>query len=241
MYVHSEPSTAAILSRLIKKISSATIDPLPSENIYMENIFEPELYQEILTRLPADHLYRFIDHPDATLPDGTITRKLLDLTPQTIQNFHAADRDFWFDLHAVLVSNQLKETIIRVFSNSLTQRFGSEYPEMVTVPMFFRDYPGYRINVHTDAPFKVVTLQFYLPKDETQLHLGTQFHVSIGNQFALLKKNLFKPNSGYGFSRTETSWHSVEPLAAEEKIRNSLAIILYIKGHEEKAMMVKSY
>ncbi len=36
-----------------RKIKAADIDPLPSDNIYMEQIFEPTVYAEILAKLPV--------------------------------------------------------------------------------------------------------------------------------------------------------------------------------------------
>ena len=78
-------------------------------------------------------------------------------------------------------------------------------------------------------------MQLYLPKDETQIHLGTSFHLRQNNQFQHLKTNPFKPNSAYAFVRTDESWHSVKQLAAHESIRDSLALTIYEKGFEFKS------
>ncbi len=80
--------------------------------------------------------------------------------------------------------------------------------------------------------FKIATLQFYFPEDESQVHLGTSFHLKQGNTFPLLKTNQFKPNSGYAFVRTDTSWHSVQQMQPNEKKRNTLALTVYIKGQD---------
>lgn len=220
------------LERLIGKISAADIDPVPSDNIYMEDIFTPAIYSEILARLPQDNDYFFIDHPDAVLPDGTKTRKLLDLTDASIQRLNPANHDFWRQIKEVLVSDALQKIVVKKFESRIKECQGNTLPEMVSVPIFYRDYPGYRISVHTDAPYKVATLQFYFPKDHSQIHLGTSFHQRIGHQFPLLKTNPFKPNSAYAFARTETSWHSVQQMASHESSRDSLALTIYVKGHE---------
>jgi hypothetical protein len=225
----------AILERLIAKINAAAIDPAPSENIYLEEVFTPETYAEILQRLPAENEYDFIEHPDAVLADGTKTRKLLDLTQDTIRLLKAEDQPFWQQMQAALISTELQHAILQKFQDRINARFGKQLPELVTVPIFYRDYPGYRISEHTDAPYKVATMQFYFPKDESQIHLGTSFHLRVNNRFELHKVNAFKPNSAYAFVRTDHSWHSVSQIAAHEDIRDSLALTIYEKGYEYKS------
>ncbi len=224
-----------ILKRLIEKIESAPIDPRPSDNFYMEDVFDPDIYAEILARLPNTNDYDFIDHPDAVLPDGTKTRKLLDITDETLSRLHPADSAFWRQLRTVFTSSLLQAAITRKFLQPILGLYQGHIPEMVTVPIFYRDFPGYYITPHTDAPFKIATLQFYFPKDNSQIHLGTSFHEKQDNGFSLLKTNQFKPNSAYAFVRTNNSWHSVQPLASNESIRNTLALTIYLKGHEYKS------
>ncbi len=224
-----------ILKRLIEKIESAPLDPRPSDNFYMEEVFDSALYAEILAHLPTTHDYDFIDHPDAVLPDGTKTRKLLDLTDETLARLRPADSAFWRQLRTVFTSPLLQAAITRKFLQPILNLYQGYIPEMVTVPIFYRDFPGYYISPHTDAPFKIATLQFYLPKDNSQVHLGTSFHEKQNNDFSLLKTNEFKPNSAYAFVRTNNSWHSVKQLAPYESIRNTLALTIYLKGHEYKS------
>lgn len=221
-----------ILDRLVEKINSANIDLMPSDNIYMEDVFTHDIYQELIARLPHDDQYHFINHPDATLPDGTITRKLLDLSTSSIQKLNQDDQRFWQDITNVMTSKDLVDAIMQKFSNRMNEKYNNVWPEMVPVPILYRDYPGYRIGVHTDAPFKLATMQFYLPKNLSQIHLGTSFHLRRDNQFILLKTNPFKPNAAYAFARTEESWHSVNQLASHESKRDSLALTIYLKGHE---------
>lgn len=225
-----------ILQRLIEKIESAPIDPRPSDNIYMEEVFDPAIYAEILAHLPKTDDYDFIDHPDAVLPDGTRTRKLLDITDETLARINPASRSFWQQLRSVFTSPLLQAAITRKFLQPILSLYQESLPEMVTVPILYRDFPGYYITPHTDAPFKIATLQFYFPKNDSQIHLGTSFHEKQSSGFSLLKTNLFKPNSAYAFVRTHNSWHSVQPLAPHESIRDTLALTVYLKGHEYKSL-----
>lgn len=221
-----------ILQRLIDKINKAKIDPEPSDNIYMEDVFPPSVYTEILSKLPTDDEYDFIQHPDAILADGRKTRKLLDLTDFTIGKLKPTHQEFWQTLREVLTSEILQKVLMQKFYHKIKHRFNHPWPELVSVPLLYRDFPGYRINAHTDAPFKVITLQFYFPKDESQIHLGTSFLQKNNEEFNIIKTNLFKPNSAYAFARTDTSWHCVKEIPAQESRRDSLALTIYLKGHE---------
>lgn len=221
-----------VLERLVAQIQAASVDPMPSENFYMQDLFTMELYQEILANLPADDQLDFIEHPDAIMPDGRKTRKLLDLTEQSIQRLKPPSQDFWRRLRDVFTSRELQLAVLNKFKSRIDDRFGPIWPELVTVPIFYRDFPGYRISEHTDAPYKVATMQLYFPKDDSQLHLGTSFHLRSNGQFRDLKTNVFKPNSGYAFVRTDQSWHSVKTLGPNESVRNTLALTIYEKGKE---------
>ncbi len=228
-------SMHGVLERLVDRICGAQVDPRPSGNFYVEDVFPDPLYREILSRLPADDRYDFIEHPDAVLPDGTKTRKLLDLGPHTLARLEARDQAFWRELMAILVSERLQQAILEKFADRIVERFGTHRPPLVTVPILYRDFPGYRIGVHTDAPYKVATMQFYLPRDDSQLHLGTSFYFRTAEGFQKYKTNVFKPNSAYAFVRTEESWHGVERMAMGESPRDTLALTIYVKGREYRS------
>lgn len=228
-----------ILDRLVQKIADANIEEKPDQNIYLENVFNPTVYAEILARLPDDQNYAFIEHPDAVLPDGTKTRKLFSLSHQTIPFLKEENQSFWQTFNQVLVSSELQRALVNKFKQRIDERFKDPLPKMANVPIFYRDFPGYRIGIHTDAPWKVITMQFYFPRDESQIHLGTSFHTRENGQFNLLKTNPFKPNSAYAFVRTEQSWHSVQQMAAHEMPRDSLALTIFLEDHEEYQKVLK--
>jgi hypothetical protein len=224
-----------VIARMVSKIEAAPLDEQPDQNIYMEEIFDPAIYAELLARLPKRDAYGLIDHPDARTETGVITRLLFDLTDETLSRFSPEDRDFWRMIKTATSSDTLQKALLRKFHKRVSERFGDHVPELVTTPVFYRDFPGYFIGVHPDGPMKVATMQLYLPADNSQIHLGTSFHRKDGDTFPVLKTNLFKPNSGYAFVRTECSWHSVKRMGPNEKERNTLALTVYLKGKEYRA------
>ncbi len=228
-------TTDQIIDGIVAHIASARLDDEPCGNIYMHNLLPASVYRELLARLPDDGTLNPIEHPDAIDEYGQVTRLLLDLTHETLWRFPEEDQPFWEAMIEVFTSPRIAAAITAKFGHTLADRFDGEIPELVAVPILYRDKPGYRIGIHPDAATKVATLQFYLPKDESQAHLGTVFHRRTGEEFVRLKQNAFLPNSGYAFVRTEESWHSVDRLGAEERDRDTIALTFYIKGQEYRS------
>lgn len=228
-------TTDQIIDGIVASIASAKLDDTPCGNIYMRDLLPSSVYQELIGRLPDDSALDPIEHPDAIDESGCVTRLLLDLTHETLWRLPAEDQAFWEAMIEVFTSPRIAAAITAKFGETLAERFDGAVPELVAVPIFYRDKPGYRIGIHPDAATKVATLQFYLPEDEAQAHIGTVFHRRSGDDFERLKQNRFLPNSAYAFVRTEESWHSVDRLAADERDRNTIALTFYIKGQEYRS------
>jgi hypothetical protein len=219
-----------MLAHTLSQIQFAVIDPNPSENWYTRDALPDGLYRELLSNLPDDADYHDITHPEAMLPDGRCTRKLLDLSDETISRLAPSKRAFWQRILPQLTSRELTQALTEKFADRLHQRFGANIPELVPVPILYRDYPGYRISVHPDTDTKVITMQFYLPSDDSQRHLGTSFHGPAKDGYPILKTNDFLPNAAYAFVRTDISLHSVSLIGEHEQPRNSLALTFYLPG-----------
>ena len=228
-------TTDALVARIVERIRSAEVDSVPSSNIFMEDMLPGHVYRELLARLPDDSALDPIIHPDAITADGRRTRYLLDLTPESLERLEPADQPFWDAMIAVFTAPEITQAIVRKYEPELRARFGDAMPELVAVPILYRDFPGYRIGIHHDTPRKIATMQFYLPEDESQLHLGTSFHRRTAEGFQRHKTNAFAPNSAYSFVRTDESWHSVDELGPDEKVRNTIALTFYIKGQEYRS------
>jgi hypothetical protein len=225
-----------VVAQLVARIGSAPVDTVPSDNIYMQDVFPTAVYQELLARMPADSVLNPIDHPDAITADGRITRRLLDLTEASLARFAAKDRPFWRGMMEVLTAPALTAAIVGKFQRTLNTRFGYATPAIVPVPLLYRDFPGYRIGIHPDAAVKIATFQLYLPPDDSQRHLGTTFHRrTIWGEIERYKTNIFAPNSAYAFVRTDDSLHSVDELGEGELPRNTLALTYYVSGKEYKS------
>jgi len=229
-----------IVARIVRRIEDALLDSEPCGNIFMEDVFPASLYRTMLACLPDDAALNPIDHPDAMTGDGATTRFLLDLTPESIARLPIGEGQFWTAMTEMFTAPALTQAIVAKFAPTLRERFGDVLPQLVPVPIVYRDHAGYRIGIHPDAATKVATLQFYLPEDESQAHLGTSFHRRTADGFEKIKTNAFLPNSAYAFVRTDESWHSVDELGPQETARNSIALTWYIKGQEYRSIPASS-
>lgn len=231
--IEDEPVTVdQLVARIVRRIDAAPIDPEPCGNIFMEDMLPRNIYAELLARLPGDDALDPIIHPDAIAEDGRRTRYLLDLTRDSLARFEPEHQPFWEAMIELFTAPEITRAIVRKFAPTLRERFGDRAPDLVAVPMLYRDFPGYRIGIHPDSARKIATLQFYLPEDDSQLHLGTSFHRRTEDGFERLKTNAFKPNAAYAFVRTDESWHSVDELGPDARVRNTIALTFYIRGEE---------
>ncbi len=92
-----------------------------------------------------------------------------------------------------------------------------------------------------------MTVQFYLPADDSQTHLGTVLHEGRdGAGVERGKKLAFRPATGYAFPVVRhESWHSVTRTRDTDGERNSLMLTYYVQdsllswlGHRLKRVWV---
>jgi hypothetical protein len=108
------------------------------------------------------------------------------------------------------------------------------------------------INPHTDGKAKVLSLMLYFPDDKSKLSLaeqekfGTDFYLSdqenyinnhinnideikkFKNENKIICKTKFEKYHLYGFIRNAYSWHSVDEIQAENYLRRSININIFM-------------
>jgi hypothetical protein len=134
-------------------------------------------------------------------------------------------RAVWNAVGQALCSQEVKAAFMRRLAPPLERRFGARHQKvrMFPIPMLTRDVPKYRIPPHTDTKWKGITVQFYLPSDDSTRHIGTIFHERLPDgSFKKAKQMPFSPNSGYAFAVGSDTWHSADPVGSEVKTRDSI-------------------
>src|SRR5262245_34330423 len=163
---------------IVRCVEASALETKPFDHVYMEGVFPAGYYRQLLDRLPDVRRYRELRNRDAMQPDGRSARRKFYLYPEMIALLPAEQRAFWLELSRALRSQTLQEVFKHKFRAALERRFGRSIDRLwfYPVPMLLRDLGGYRIGIHGDSVSKAITVQFYLPADDAQSHLGTVFH-----------------------------------------------------------------
>ncbi|MFL6725939.1 MAG: hypothetical protein ACJ8FS_05430 [Sphingomicrobium sp.] len=228
----SAAAHASVEQQFVAAAERAELRHKPFDHVYMDQIFDPETYATLLAAMPDRRFYHDLKHRDAVRKDGSSTRLRMYLYPELLWRFPAELRRIWLPIAQALCSKQLELAFKRKFRAALEERFGkpAEQIGMYPVPILLRDQPGYKISIHSDVPTKAMTVQYYVPADESQQHIGTIFHES--NEGAGAKKTTqmpFLPASGYAFPVSLTkSWHSAAETAEEDGERVTMMVTYYV-------------
>ena len=230
VFVMTVLSRGEILRHLIAVLGEARLETSPFDHVRLSNVFPVSLYPMIIDNLPATGYYGQLKHSDAVLPSGLSARRKLELRPAQLRHLPDSQRKFWMDIGATLESPELESGFKALFTRALDQRAIRD-AKLRPVAMLLRDLGGYKISIHSDTFRKAITTQYYLPVDDSQLHLGTAFHTKNTREcgFSKVKALDFSRNTGYAFPVTAESWHSVEPMKDSDGERNSLMLTYYVR------------
>jgi hypothetical protein len=248
---HADTSRA-VLARLLRVVESTPAVHEPFSHIYFENLFPEEIYAEMMACLPAADRYKAINVYKHSREDGVSTRDVMPLEAEALATLPASQREVWRSVAVALAAPELKAAIFRKLSPDLALRFDipeTQVDKIVTFckPSLMRDLEGYEIPPHPDGRAKVVTMQLYLPSDNSQLGLGTALYkrrltslkglFSWHGRFQKVKQFPFARNSGYAFvvsnSLRRKSWHGREKLPAGAGVRNSILNLYFANDERE--------
>jgi hypothetical protein len=155
----------------------------------------------------------------------------IDLFPEYIRHLPKEKRDLWNLVGKALCSSKVRDAFIRKLAPGLKRRHGETYDRvgMYPIPILTRDIPGYNIGVHPDTHWKGMTIQLYLPRDESINHVGTVFNaMNDDNSFRKAAQMSFSPNTGYAFAVDKDTYHSVETVGPEVKTRDSILLTYFV-------------
>ena len=204
----------------------------PFDHIYFDNVLEPRSYETLLSAMPDRRFYHELWHQDALRSDGSSTRLRMYLYPELLRKLPTEQRRVWMPIARALCSAGLQAAFKRKFRAALEQRFGKPVEKLglFPVPILLRDQPGYRIGIHSDIPTKAITVQFFLPRDDSQRHIGTIFHEGDKGEPAERTTQMpFMPATGYAFPVSLTkSWHSAASTTAADGERVSMMVTYYV-------------
>ena len=198
------PDHRALLGHLAYRMCNSPMQRYPFPHIFVRDIFPHAVYNQMLASLP----------PEGDYSTGTSNykgRKFAD--PNRI------------DIFSVLNDPIFAQICANTFAPFISQRFATSKPQFTTDLRLVRDRQNYAIGPHTDAPWKVLSLLFYLPKNFDLERYGTSIYIPNDPSFRCpggphhkfpdftrIHTAPFIPNSLFAFFKTDYSFHGVEPI-----------------------------
>jgi hypothetical protein len=233
---------------LTYNVANASIRFFPYPHIYVEDVFPRDFYAEIQRNIPD---------PSAMIPieqarpvKGYKERFVLDIAGDHVHTLPGIQKEFWKDFSGWLLSGRFMNFMMQKFSPFLQQRFkDAQGLRFNNECMLVEDITKYALGPHTDSPRKVLTFLFYLPKDDSQSHLGTSIYVPRDgtftcpggphypfDKFQRVTTMPFKPNALFAFVKTKNSFHGVEPLTNVDTKRWLLLYDIYIRQSAQQPL-----
>jgi hypothetical protein len=227
-------SVENLIQFVVESIRRSQADDSPFYHLRFDRVFPNDFYVEMLETMPVGDEYRALSGKAKLrnrTPDGKPTRTKIDLFTEYIRHLPPHKRAVWDVVGRVLRSKQLEKAFVERLAPGLKRRFGVDFAKvrMYPVPILTRDVPGYYITAHSDTLWKGITVQFYLPADNSTPHVGTLFHEMLPTGSKPKRAQmLFSPNTGYAFAVADNTWHSVGLVGPEVKTRDSILLTYFV-------------
>ena len=228
-----------VLESATNSILTAEAFRKPYPLIRLRDVFPSDFYARLLQRFPE------VDRFAGLNGDGT--RREYALYDERSDPGSEESRALWGIVRRMLTSPEIASALREKLDEGFrirSKRSGEGWPiPMHPRPVLYTDLNGYAIKPHPDTRRKVLTMQIYLPADDSQRDLGTTIYkispmgVLAWKSYGLAKdKTLpFLPNTGYAFvvihpaySLLRSSWHGREAISVPvEKPRLSILNTYY--------------
>src|SRR5438105_1552553 len=227
-------SVENLIQFVVDSLRQAHADDATFHHLRFDRSFPNDFYAEMLEAMLVSEDYRAMSGKSkigSSRADGKPTRTKIDHIAEYIRHLPPKKREVWDLAGRVLRSKELNAAFVQRLAPGLKGRFGENFANvnMYPVAILTRDIPGYRIFKHTDSLWKGITVQFYLPPDNSTPHIGTIFHEVVPNGRKPKKAQMpFSPNSGYAFAVADNTWHSADPVVTEVKTRDSILLTYFV-------------
>jgi len=214
------------------RIGNAPLQPYPFSHFYARDVFPPAFYSELQGNLPPPRAMPSLEESRGV--KGYPERFVLPLRPEPVAALPRAQGEFWAALARWMLGGRFGRMVLQKFAPVVGRRL-QELPEGTEVTdelLLVCDRTRYALGPHTDSPAKLVSLLFYLPADERLARHGTSLYLPKDPDFVCpggphhafegfdrAATMPFLPNSVFGFPKTPTSFHGVEPIDAPEATR----------------------
>lgn len=225
---------------LIYNIANTQIRTYPFPHIYVREVFPEGFFEELRQNLPDNDGYTVLQ--DSGRVGKGYSRARLSLFPTDLDkaNLRPAQRDFWRRVFETLGDGEFAACVFDRFRAQIERRFtasdGTRRGIKVWHETFLmRDLDTYSLGPHTDNAAKLVSMLFYMPKDDSAAELGTALYIPKQrgftheggphlefDDFDHVYTAPYARNVVTAFPKTEACFHGVEPVKGANKQRDIL-------------------
>jgi len=221
------------IEHVVGSIDAAEERREPFHHLQLVRVFPADVYAGMLEAMPESGDYGEMSGRarDARATDGSAARTKVDLFPEGMLRLNKQKKVVWDAIGHVLRATPVRDAFVRKLAPGLERRFGSRFKAvgMYAVPILTRDLPGYQIGIHSDTLWKGITVQIYLPRDDSITHIGTVFHSRNPDaSYRVALRMPFSPNSGYAFAVGSDTHHSVDTVGPEVRTRDSILVNYFV-------------
>jgi hypothetical protein len=243
-----------------RAVVGAALRDEPSPHLYVENVFSPETYADMVRMWPTDSpaLRRWDNPGDAAIRFGNYSRRQEIVIPFEAERLPPDQRAFWLGAGSLLLGSDFARTLLERFAPYARSRFGDRIDD----PAFARDQlrgslllnqhdADYYLGPHTDRGEKVFTCLFYFPEHDGLDHLGTTLYRPLETgftcsgvahhdpaRFERVETMPYRANSAFIFARTDVMFHGVHALTAEQlggSRRRSIQMQFWVHNERPRA------
>ncbi|MBA4226657.1 MAG: hypothetical protein C0456_08490 [Hyphomonas sp.] len=228
-------------SLAIETLRAAPVIPAPSEHIVIPDFLSGESYAELQAAMPStDHMTRY-EAPHEF-------RYFYMLDNSGVAALDATIRPVWSAIASFFQGSEMLTALHDKFAETIRDQTRhrqrliekvSDASGILETPrlMTTSDCQDFLLKPHTDSGPKVVTVLYYLAEQGQPEEWGTEFYAPIEPEFRsfpshhwerenfhLVARAPFKPNTLVAFVKTDASFHGVHATGLLGKRRNMIVL-----------------
>lgn len=224
----------AVLEHVLNRVAQAKIEMDPFPYVVIDSIFPDDYYSEMLAYFPGPDSLQPLGDTGRVSRDAYRERNVVLFTNEGFSRMSSEQQRFWSEFAGWMYSDLFLNLFVLKFQQALEPRLARILAEDPVLKargdaLLVNDRTNYAIGPHTDAPHRLVTFLFYLPKDASMRELGTSVYRPKDPEFVCwggphhrpeaferVRTIEFLPNRLLAFPKTERSFHGVEPIRRQD-------------------------
>ncbi|MDX1822576.1 MAG: hypothetical protein R3197_16900 [Paracoccaceae bacterium] len=217
---------SSIIEHLVQAINRSPVDDNPCKHAMLSDFFPDDVYQQMLSNIPARDKFRPMSLELFHDSKGQSTRDLIELPEIGVRRIAGHQQGLWWAVGSAIMSADVKSAVFEALADDLAPVFGCSPSEVNNQPVFVStalrvETESYFMPPHIDESPRVATMLNYLPADSSLDGFGTSLYDYAPKwqrpfraAHREIRRASFIPNSGIFFSgslrKVRPGWHGFE-------------------------------